>query len=295
MKAVILTLMSCISIRGYAQQPSTSPSLPINTAGGTSAANINEVDLPRKSPVGFLAISVAEVAGSDLRDRSSNAAVMTTNAVGLTYNTSPEAKVGYRQYFTYLRDADKGNPFEISNAVLTFTQKFGGFLGSKEVSPLLWYYLPTSEKAQANRSNGKFRATTFVTWALGTRWDFTYFFDPRQSFIPTSVAKDGTEVFSHTTWIHGGNFAYNFNDQISVYQGLGTTEDFRTSDLSLIDETIDLSTGMYISLGPILLIPDMTNSVATKKGRESVTGRKPSSTLYRAEETIYSVSMLANF
>jgi len=283
------------SVQVFAQQTSTQTVSSVNVNTGVSATNVTEADLSKKSNFGFLVVSAIEVAADDFRDRNSNAALSTTNGIGMTYKISSDSKVGIRQYFTYLKDVDKGNKFDMASTTLTYSKKFAGFLGSDEVNPVIWYYLPTTEKAIQDRSNGKLRATVFISWTINPKWSFTYFLDPRQSFLPTSVGPDGSEVFSHSTWIHGGSFSYNFSDTFSIYQGIGTTEDMRTSSLTLLDESLDVSTGMYITLGKVLLIPDITNSVATRKSAERPVARSISSTLFRAEETTYSLSMLANF
>jgi len=293
-----------LSAQVFAQQTSTQVSTEASTqasssvslsAGGVSTTNVIEADLSKKSPYGFLVISAIEVAADDFRDRNSRAALSTTNSFGMTYKTSPDAKIGIRQYFTYINDVDKGNKFDMASTVLTYSKKFAGFWGSDEVAPVIWYYLPTTEKAIQDRSNGKLRASAFISWTIDPKWSFTYYLDPRQSFLPTSVGADGKEIFSHSTWIHSGSFSYNFSDTFSIYQGVGTSEDFRSSSFTLLDESLDISTGMYITLGKVLLIPDITNSIATRKSAEKPAGRSISSTLFRAEETTYSLSMLANF
>lgn len=299
MKASVFTIALVLSLEGLAQQqpppPSGQATSTINaTASGSTTAVTTDVK-PKDSPIGFLAISVAEVAADELRDKNDRAAVATTNAIGMTYKTGPDAKIGLRQYFTYLSDADKGSKFDMAPTVLTYSQKVGSIFGSDDVSPLLWVYLPTNEKAVQDRSNGKLRLTNYITWTLSPKWSVTYYADPRQSFIPTSVAADGTEVYSHSTWLHGGSVSYNFSDTISIYQSLGTSEDFRTNTMTLLEESIDLSTGMYISVGKFLFIPDLTNSLPTVSKGKSQGGPLNSSTLYRAEQMIYSLSMLASF
>lgn len=284
-----------LSTQVFAQQPPVATSTATSLGTGISTTTATADDVSKKSPYGFLIVSAIEVAADDFRDRNSKAALSTTNGVGATYKISPDSKIGIRQYFTYLNDVDKGNKFDMASTTLTYSQKFAGFWGSDEVAPTVWYYLPTTEKAIQDRSNGKLRASAFIGWTINPKWTFTYFLDPRQSFLPTSVGADGSETFSHTTWIHGGSFSYNFSDAFSIYQGVGTTEDLRTSSMTLLDESLDVSTGMYITFGKVLLIPDMTNSVSTRKGAERPAGRSISSALYRAEETTYSISMLANF
>jgi len=278
-----------------AQQPPavTSTATSLNTGVSTTTATAD--DLSKKSNFGFLVVSAIEVAADDFRDRNSKAALSTTNGIGMTYKTGPDSKVGIRQYFTYLNDVDKGNKFDMASTTLTYSKKLAGFWGSDEVTPTVWYYLPTTEKAIQDRSNGKLRATAYISWTINPKWSFTYFLDPRQSFLPTSLKADGSETFSHTTWIHGGSFSYSFSDVFSIYQGVGTTEDVRTSSFTLLDESLDVSTGMYITLGKVLLIPDISNSVSTRKGAERPASRSISSTFFRAEETTYSLSMLANF
>lgn len=296
MKIPLSFLTILFSVKVFAQQPSAQQSTTVlNTTEGVAVTSVSEVEASKMPSFGFLAISVAEMAGDDFRDRNSRAAVKMTNAFGVTYKVTPKSTFGVRQYFTYLNDTDNGNKFEMSNTVLTYAQKISGILGSDEITPLFWYYLPTTEKAQQDHSNGKIRATTYINWTINPKWSFTYILDPRQSFIPSSVGADGTEVFSHTTWIHAGSFSYNFSDTLSVYQGIGTTEDFRSTSFTLLDESLDISTGMYIVIGKVLLIPDITNSVSTRKGGDRPAGRNISSSLYRAEETTYSLSMLANF
>lgn len=244
----------------------------------------------QNSKFGFLAVSGIEVSANDVRDRGSRAAMSTLNAIGLTYKPNEDTKWGLRQYFTYLSDVDKGNQFEVANPTITYSNKIKSLLGSDEFSPLLWYYIPTSDTSRTEKSNGKLRFTAYVNWTLNPRWTATYFLDPRQTLNPQTELS-----FSKTTWIHGGSLAYNFNDKISVYQGVGTTHEWKTSEFKLNEESIDISTGMYITAGPVLLIPDITNSIPTKSGGQTPKTKKAVSTLYRAEEIKYSLSIIASF
>ncbi|MBS1970347.1 MAG: hypothetical protein JSU04_08560 [Bdellovibrionales bacterium] len=285
MKKLFTLPLIFFAMEGLAQQQS---------APTTTTTTVNTVVKP-KSNVGFLAISAVDMSASDIRDRNSHAAVNTTNALGLTYKTSETTKWGFRQYFTYTRDSDSGSKFERSNSVVTYSFKTPGLLGSDEIVPLVWFYLPVTDKAIAERSNGKFRLTAYVNWTLNPRWSVTYFLDPRQGFTPQSISQDGKEKFSHTTLIHGVSLSYSLSDNVSFYQGIGTTEDWRTSSLSLLDETLDISTGMYVTVGPVLFVPDITNSVATRQNGLRPDSRSLQSSLYRAEEVTYSVSMLASF
>ncbi len=290
MRTIGVVVGLLLSTQVFAQQVSTqSSSSTVQNSGADTR------DLSKKSSYGFLAISALQVAADDLRDRNSRAALNTVNAIGMTYKISSDSKIGMRQYFTYLNDVDKGSKFDMATTTLTYSQRLPGFWGSDEVAPVIWYYLPTTEKAIQDRSNGKLRASAFINWTIDPKWSFTYYLDPRQSFLPTAVGPDGSEVFSHSTWIHAGSFSYNFSDIFSIYQSVGTTEDFRSSSLTLLDESLDISTGMYISLGKVMLIPDITNSISIRKGAERPAGRSIASTFFRAEETTYSLSMLANF
>lgn len=301
MKKFIILPIFLISTNVFAQQESTTSTTATTTTASVPSASIttttttvSETAKP-KSNFGFVAISAMEVGAADIRDRNHHAAVNTTNALGLTYKTSETSKIGFRQYFTYLRDTDNGSKFERSNTVVTYSFKTKGILGSDEIVPLVWYYIPVTEKALAEKSNGKVRFTAYVNWTLNPKWGVTYFFDPRQGFTPSSVGEDGKDRFSHSTLIHGVSLSYNLSDSISFYQGVGTTEDWKTSSLTLLDESLDISTGMYITLGPVLLIPDITNSFATRQSGARPDSRNLQSSLYRAEDVTYSVSMLASF
>lgn len=284
MKKLFILPLFFMAVDGFAQQQSVS----------TTTTTLSPAAKP-KSNFGFLAISAIDMSASDVRDRNSHAAVNTTNALGLTYKTSETTKWGFRQYFTYTRDTDSGSKFERSNSVVTYSFKTAGLLGSDEIVPLVWFYLPVTDKAVAERSNGKFRFTAYVNWTLNPQWSVTYFLDPRQGFTPQSISQDGKEKFSHTTLIHGVSLSYSLSDNVSFYQGIGTTEDWRTSNLSLLDESLDISTGMYVTVGPVLFVPDITNSVATRQNGLRPESRSSQSSLYRAEEVTYSVSMLASF
>ncbi|MBS1972671.1 MAG: hypothetical protein JSU04_20350 [Bdellovibrionales bacterium] len=296
MKKLIILPIVMLSAKVFAQEQTTSSTTSIPAASVTTTTTTTAKDPEKpKSNFGFVAISAMEVGAADIRDRNNHAAVNTTNALGLTYKTSDTSKIGFRQYFTYLRDTDNGSKFERSNTVVTYSFKTKGILGSDEIVPLFWYYIPVTEKALAERSNGKVRFTAYVNWTLNPKWGVTYFFDPRQGFTPSSISEDGKERFSHSTLIHGVSLSYNLSDSVSFYQGVGTTEDWKSSSLTLLDESVDISTGMYITLGPVLLIPDITNSIATRQAGVKPDSRSLQSSLYRAEDITYSVSMLASF
>ena len=290
MKTIITSFAFLFSVSIWAQQ---------NTVNGTTtttqSSTTKKVDESiAKSKIGYLAISAFEMSAGDLQENKSKVGIDSTYAVGMTYQINNESKIGFRQYVTQRLGQGIDTKYEIMNPVLTFSKKVPGVWGSDEISPLWWYYIPLTEQSKREQSLGKLRVTAYINWTLNPKWTLTYILDPRQSLNPSIDLDNGAQSFAKTTWIHSGNISYNISDKISVYQGVGTTQQMRTSRMTLIDESINLSTGLLVSAGPIIIIPDITNSVVTKKDGTFLQ-RQGLSSFYLPEETIYSLSLLASF
>lgn len=235
----------------------------------TSGVSVISVDATKdandSSWEGTLSNEMTVTAGAlnyNSKDRSYEA----VNYVGAAYKWGGKNKIGLRQYFTLSHDADKGTHNRtMDDAVVTYSRKdMAGVLGSKELSPGVRYYLPTSEQSQSLHSHGVFRADLQLDWTLTPQWEISYSFTPRQYFIPEGESLDDSgaakAIFAKTRLTHYGLLTYCINDSYSAYTYCGFDHSWRTSRVSLTDEDLLLGLGMefYFFDGKIYLNPEIS-------------------------------------
>lgn len=267
---ILLALMSVVSISAQAQTSTTTLS-PRNWNAWLSS----QVDTSDKA----------------FRD-SSQATYSTTNYVGASYNLSAVDKVYAKHYFSYVAAPEKTGKTEVMDAVLQYSTKTGGLLGSEAISPWLWYYAPTSELSREIHSNGKVRLNAEPMWGLTPRWKVSYYFSPRQTFIPESTTQvtgssKAEDYFSKTSLTHQANLYYFFNDKIQAYVYGGLAHGWNTTKGTYVDEDVISAVGSYMQFGDLLLNPEVSNSVHIREKAEATNNSR----FWQAEDLTYTFVM----
>lgn len=172
--------------------------------------------------------------GKDL----SNKGVSTINYVGASYKITATEKVGLRQYYTYDYDPKSEKTFETSDinqsfTVATISTKTKGLLGSDDIAPMFWYYMPghTAEETNFGKDMDNFagilRMDAEINWTLNPKWSVSYYLNPRQ----TLGAKDEEIGFEATSrLIHYANLYFNVSDETQIYANAGFDHKMATAN-----------------------------------------------------------------
>ena len=261
------------------------------TAAATSTAAVPAAAAPAKKwGVTLLnEIDASYAQGKDL----SNKGVDTINYVGASYKITGTEKVGLRQYYTYSYNPKDEKDFETSDikqsfTVATISTKTKGILGSDDISPMFWYYMPTHDAEVNNFGKdmdnfaGILRMDAEINWTLNPKWSVSYYLNPRQ----TLGAKDEEAKFEATSrLIHYANLYYNVSDETQVYANAGfdhkmaTRSQTSTSDYYL--SAVGVSTSFFG--GKLSLNPEV--SVATPLKTKGAAAK--SQDLYNKENIAY--------
>lgn len=135
---------------------------------------------------------------------------------------------------------------------LILNQKFNGIWKSEPVSAYFWYYIPVSDPSRQNMSNGKWRVDAEWDWTLSPKWIVGYYVNPRQTLIPDHKVSNADS---------------------------GMTNQWRTRDLVLQNQTFDTAFGMTMTFGKILLTAEVDNNYGLKEDYAPKPG-----TVWSAEE-----------
>lgn len=174
---------------------------------------------------------------------------VTTNIVGINYKLSDTEKVAIKQYFDKGLGPKAADGVDVTWLVAQYSTKMKGILGSDEIAPLFWYYIPTAANTTLGNGlddgrilhNGIFRLDAEVAWTLTPKWTVSYYFNPRQSLVPGEQLvyekNDKTGKFevssvkqSTTILLQYGYLYYNVNDKFQPYAALGFRHDFLNND-----------------------------------------------------------------
>ncbi|AZZ36795.1 hypothetical protein CIK05_08325 [Bdellovibrio sp. qaytius] len=239
------------------------------TAAATSTAAVPAAAAPTKK-WGVTLLNEIDgdyAAGKDLK----NATLPTINYVGASYKITATEKVGLRQYYTYDYNPHPGKDFESSDikqsfTVATITTKTKGILGSDDISPMFWYYMPGHDaevnnfKKDMDNFAGILRADVEINWTLNPKWSASYYLNPRQ----TLGAKDDEAGFAATTrLIHYANLYYNVSDDTQLYVNAGFDHKMTSENLTSTSDTYLSAAGASFGFfgGKLNINPEV--SVAT--------------------------------
>lgn len=234
-------------------------------------------------------IDASYAAGKDL----SNSPLETINYVGASYKITATEKVGLRQYYTYTYDPKSEESFETSDinqsfTVATISTKTKGILGSDDISPMFWYYMPghTAEETNFGKDMDNFagilRMDAEINFTLNPKWSASYYLNPRQSL----GAKDAEIGFEATSrLIHYANLYYNVSDETQLYANVGFDHKMATASLTSTSDYYLSAVGASVGFfgGKLNLNPEI--NVATPLKTKGVASK--SQDLYNKENITY--------
>lgn len=203
---------------------------------------------------------------------SSQATYKTTNYVGGSYALNSNDKVYAKYYFGYTFAPENQSKSTTLDAVLQYSTKTAGVLGSDEIPFWFWYYAPTSEASRQINSNGQVRMDTEVMWTLTPRWKVSYYFNPRQTIVPENTLEiDGQikDSFSKTSLYHYGTLYYYFSDDAQAYAYGGMINRWNTNRGTSVEDNVLSAIGGYIQLGKFLLNPEISNTVKFRENNQA--------------------------
>ncbi|MES2803056.1 MAG: hypothetical protein V4654_11230 [Bdellovibrionota bacterium] len=267
------------------------PAAAIAPAAATSTAAAPAVQAPAKKwGVTLLnEIDASYDQGKNLSDKG----VTTINYVAASYKITATEKVGLRQYYTYDYDPKSEKSFESSDINQSFTvatigTKMKGILGSDDISPMFWYYMPghTAEETNFGKDMDNFagilRMDAEINYTLNPKWSASYYLNPRQ----TLGATDKEVNFEATSrLIHYANLYYNVSDATQVYANAGFDHKMATANLTSTSDYYLSAVGFSTSFfgGKLTLNPEVNVTTALKtKGAAT-----KSQELYKKENIAY--------
>lgn len=165
----------------------------------------------------------------DLKEKGSKATVNTENQIGLSYVYSEKIKlaVGHNFAVRSVGDEEEMADFESDNGpksgyktldpTLHLNHQMSSLLGSKPYALMTRYYVPVSQKSQANQSPGILRIQSFMTWPLNPKFDFSLFSQARLYMNSTGNLDKALGSDSVLRMIVGPSLGYNFSDSLSAY------------------------------------------------------------------------------
>lgn len=261
------------------------------TAAATSTAAVPAAAAPAKKwGVTLLnEIDASYAQGKDL----SNKGVTTINYVGASYKITGTEKVGLRQYYTYAYDPKDEKDFETSDikqsfTVATISTKTKGILGSDDISPMFWYYMPTHDAEVNNFGKdmdnfaGILRMDAEINFTLNPKWSASYYLNPRQ----TLGATDAEANFEATSrLIHYANLYYNVSDATQVYANVGFDHRMATRNLTSTSDSYLSAVGVSTSFfgGKLSLNPEVSVTTPLKSKGQAA----KSQDLYKKENIYY--------
>ncbi len=234
--------------------------------------------------------------GKDLK----NGTLETINYIGASYKVTGTEKVGLRQYYTYDYVQHPGKDFESSDikqsfTVATISTKTKGILGSDDIAPMFWYYMPghTAEinnfGADLDGFAGILRADAEIAWTLNPKWSVSYYMNPRQTLgaKESFTKEDGKEgSFEATSRLnHYGYVYYNVSDATQLYANIGFEHRMTTANLTSTSDSYLSAAGASFSFfgGKLNLNPEVSITTPLKSGGVAAKSQK----LYNKENIYY--------
>lgn len=275
------------------------PQAAVAPAAATSTAAAPAAQAPAKKwGVTLLNESAVDYAGGKDIGR---ATISTINYIGASYKITATEKLGLRQYYTYDHDQQSEKNFESSDikqsfTVATVSTKTKGILGSDDISPVFWYYMP-GHTAEINNFGhdmddfyGILRADAVIAWTLSPKWTVSYYLNPRQTlgakaeFINENTGKAGSFEPS-TRLVHYGYVYYNQTDATQFYGYAGFDNRMTTATMTSSSDAYLSGVGIYSTFfgGKLALNPEI--SVATTLKSAGVAAKEQE--LYKKENISY--------
>lgn len=316
MKLTITLGLLVLAIGAQAQQSTTSTkkaktttkTAALNATATTAvapaaapAAGASTATLPAAAPAkkwGVTLVNENSVDNGQIKT-TDEMVIGSVNYAGVSYKTSNTNKVGLRQYMNYEFDSKNTTNTKQSFTVATFSTKTKGLLGSDDVAPQLWYYIPNATAEATNYGKdlehfyGQLRLDAEIQWTLNPKWAVSYYLNPRQSFgAKESFINENTGAagsFEATTrLIHYANLYYTVNDNIQTYVNAGV--DHRMSserETSTSDTYISaIGAGFTFFGGKLAFYPEISAATNLKSGGAYTDAPK----FYRKEQLSYTLA-----
>lgn len=274
-----------------AAQATTAPAAAIAPAAATSTVAAPAAQAPVKK-WGVTLLNEIDADYAQAKDLS-NKGVTTINYVAGSYKITATEKVGLRQYYTYDYNPKSEEDFKSSDIKQSFTvatigTKMKGILGSDDISPMFWYYMPghTAEVNNFGKDMDNFagilRMDAELNYTLNPKWSASYYANPRQ----TLGATDKEANFEATSrLIHYANLYYNVSDATQIYANAGFDHKMATANLTSTSDYYLSAVGFSTSFfgGKLTLNPEVNVATALKtKGAAT-----KSQELYKKENIAY--------
>jgi len=255
----------------------------VSSATGTTTTTVPAATEPTKK-WSLSAVVQAEIGASEVHyTNNTDKAVGTTNYIGMGYKLDKENSIGFKQYFSSEHipaNTEKNvavNRTQISYPVLTYGHTFQGVAKSDPISALFWYYVPVTSVDYQNQNNGILRVDAEFLWTLNPKWGVSYYFNPRQSLVPTEttvvIDNETKPSYAKTTLIHYGTLYYNIDDNNQFYGQIGARHDWNTrSHMSLTNEQALMNFGGNFSFlgGKFILNPEIDYAATLPRSSENM-------------------------
>jgi hypothetical protein len=277
--AAIATLATAANAQdNNAASSTTSAAAPAASSTTVAAANGQsttvvadpEAAATADKPYSFSLMSQVIAPAAQLNYGSKGTTFKTVNYVAGSYKLDKSDRVSVRQYFSYNRVPDQANKAVLNDPTLIWIHNSDGIMKSDPISTYMWYYVPTSEASRDLRSAGKLRMDVEFDWTLNPKWAVGYFMNPRQSFIPrqlvankdeeTAATEPFVEASSMTMLIHNAALYYTLSDKVTFYTTVGYTHIWKTRNMTLSDQSLDLALAGMFTLGKFQLVAEIDNS-----------------------------------
>lgn len=270
----------------------TAPAAAATTAPAAGTNTAAQPAAPAKK-WGLSYVNEASVTNEGMK-RLAKAQVETNNVITASYKITATEKIAVKQYFGYNYDPEvdfKREDILQGFTVLTASTKRAGILGSDDIYPMLWYYLPndTAEKNYLRGETDKFagilRLDAEVGWTINPLFSVSYYFNPRQSL----GGKDEVTGFEPTSrLVHYANFYYNINDNAQAYFNAGFDHRMTTANQRSTSDTYLSAIGAQFTFlgGKLTLNPEIGTSVPLKVNGEYVNAPR----WYQTDDIGYTLS-----
>jgi hypothetical protein len=220
-----------------------------------------------KNKWGVSLVSQASMGTSDLNyanNKDKNYDIL--NYVGASYKFNKDNSASLRQYvqFNHKASREEVNQTTTPATVATFSHTFKGIMNTDPIAATFWYYAPVTALDRDMQSNGKLRLDAEAVWTLTPKWSVSYYFNPRQSLVPTEttvlVEGKAAPAYAKTTLIHYASLYYNISDAAQLYTNVGMLHNWKTrDDFKLASESYLTNFGAYFAFsgGKFFLNPEI--------------------------------------
>lgn len=258
-----VSMANTSSVTLAASATTTTPSSSVAT---TSTATVPAAAAPAPKKWGVVLLNESSTTYAGGKDIG-NATVSTVNYIGGSYRITETERLGLRQYYNYSYDPKSEKEFETSDikqsfTIATISTKIKGILGSEDIYPSMWYYLPGHEAETNNFGKdmdnfyGILRGDMEISWTLNPKWSVSYYLNPRQTF---GAADPAARFEASTRLIHYGNLYYTINDRAQLYMNAGFDNRMSSERLTSTSDAYLSAIGAALSFmgGKISVYPEI--------------------------------------